>query len=626
MGAVVIMGEDVRVAQALFGLETRGVARRGEIVAIEIAVGVHRAAAGVEAVRTGGLIPLGPAGTAGRTAALHRFVAVAGSVGQRFDAAGDDGVSRHGGLAAEGAGRLPGLLDLALVHAVVVAVEVPRRAADDTSDKVLGVVVGQLGPRAHVDALRQVVAGAGDAPGRRGGVGAVLRVGDEARDGDAAGAGIGFEESRAQRRFIDEAQPLRRLVAVAGHERGVGTAEQVLEVARRPFGGARGRQQELVVRTELVDEVGAVVVEVHGHAVGADAGSGDRRVRGAVEERLLALLEFVGRRKTGELNRGVLLPWIELDAAIHGVGQFERGRKVDLHAAAVGVGQRRVGIGGDVVPEDLGRVVHRLAGRDPALLGGPSGKPGDADRLGELVGLRIAGRVGDVLGAPVVEVVAAGQDALGVHALFDRIAGAPDDADGVALIGRAGEALVPFFGGKPRAAAGRGVVVRQVDLGLHAFVADPERITTVDAERLGVAEGGAGERLRARVDGAVVVALERGQAVRQVDRAVGDKRHDFRRVEADRGAEVVDVGLGFGEVDGFDDAAAVRIGVEVGAVRDVIGLRAGKFGRGVGIEGRGEPAQEETRVGGVGDIPVADARGVDAAGRPDAGEVALLVR
>ena len=254
--------------------------------------------------------------------------------------------------------------------------------------------------------------------------------------------------------------------------------------------------------------------------MGTDAGRRDGGVGGGVEERLLTQFDVRG-------DRGVLLAGIELDAAIHRVGQLEGGREVDLDAAAIGVGERRVRIGGDVVPEDLGCVIHLLTRADAPLLGGPSRKAGDAHGLRELIGLRIAGRVGDVLGAPGVKIVAAGEDALGVHAFLDRVARTADDADRITLIGRAGEAFVPIFGGKPRAAAGRSVVVRQVDLGLHAFVADPERITAVGAERRGVFEGGAGHRLRARVDGSHVVALQRGEAVGQVDRAIGDEWHDF---------------------------------------------------------------------------------------------------
>ena len=167
------------------------------------------------------------------------------------------------------------------------------------------------------------------------------------------------------------------------------------------------------------------------------------------------------------------------------------------------------------MPEDLGRVVHRLAGADAALLGGPGREAGHAHGLCELVGLRIAAGVGDILGAPSVEVVAAGQIALEVDAFFDRIARTADDADGVALIGRASEALIPFFRGEPRTAASRGVEVGEIDLGLHAFVADPESITAIGAEGLGVAEGGAWHGLRAGVDGTHVVSFKRGQSCGQ---------------------------------------------------------------------------------------------------------------
>ena len=332
--------------------------------------------------------------------------------------------------------------------------------------------------------------------------------------------------------------------------------------------------------TELVDEVGAVIVQVHGHAVGTESGRGDGSVGSAMEERLLAELDVAGDRR-------ILLPRVELDTAIHGVGQLEGGREVDLHAAVVSVGQRRVGIGGDVVPEDLGCFVHRLASADAALLGGPGREAGHAHGLRELVGLRITRRVGDVLGAPGVEVVAAGQRTLGVRSLLN---GAADDADGIALISRAGEAFVPFFGGEPRATAGRGVVVGQVDLGLHAFVADPESITAIGTECFSVAEGGARHGLGTCVDGSPVVSFKRRQACGQAYRAVGNQWNNFRRNEADRCAEVVDIGLGFGDLGGGDDASAVRINIKVGAIRDVVGWRAGDFSRGINVERRGEPA------------------------------------
>ena len=184
-------------------------------------------------------------------------------------------------------------------------------------------------------------------------------------------------------------------------------------MARRPLGGPRRSEQQLIVGAELVDEVRAVVIEIHREAGGAQCGRGSVRVRGAVEERLLAFPEFEDARAwRRKLDRRVFLPGIELDAAVHRIGQFEGSREVDLHAAVVGVGQRRVRISGDVVPEEFGGVVHRIAGRDASLLGGPGGKAGDADSLGELVGLRITGRVGEVLRPPDIKIEAGRQLAL----------------------------------------------------------------------------------------------------------------------------------------------------------------------------------------------------------------------
>ena len=237
------MGEDVRVAQALFSLEAGCIARGGEVIAIEVAVGIHRTAVSVEFVRQGSLIPLRPARSAGRAATLHGVIAITRSVGQRLDATGDDRVGRRRGLVAEGAGRLSGFLDLALVHAVEVAVEIPSRTAHDAADQVLGVSVGQFGPRADIDAGREAIAEAVDCPDVRGGVGALLRVDEEARHGVATRTVVGFKEGRAERCFVDEAKALRRLTPIAGDERGVRVAKQGLEVARRPFGGT-GRGEE----------------------------------------------------------------------------------------------------------------------------------------------------------------------------------------------------------------------------------------------------------------------------------------------------------------------------------------------------------------------------------------------
>ena len=144
------------------------------------------------------------------------------------------------------------------------------------------------------------------------------------------------------------------------------------------------------------------------------------------------------------------------------------------------------------MPENLDGLVHRIARGDAALLGRPSGEARHTDGLGELIGLRVAGGIGDVLRAPSVEGEAGREGALGVDAFLDWVAGAADGADGVALRRGAREALVPRLGGEERAARSGRVIIRQVDLGLDAFVADPECIATVGPEALAVRKSGAG--------------------------------------------------------------------------------------------------------------------------------------
>ena len=192
------------------------------------------------------------------------------------------------------------------------------------------------------------------------------------------------------------------------------------------------------------------------------------------------------------------------------------------------------------MPEHLEGFVHRIARGDAALLGCPSGEAGHADSLGELIGLRVAGRISDVLGAPGIEVEAGWKIALGVGAFLDRVAGTADGTDGITLSRGACETFVPRFGGEERAARGGRVIIRQVDLRLHAFITDPERIASVGAEGLAVRKSGARERLRARIHGAIIITLERCQAGWEVDAAIGDKRDNLRRDEADGVGEVVD--------------------------------------------------------------------------------------
>ena len=69
---------------------------------------------------------------------------------------------------------------------------------------------------------------------------------------------------------------------------------------------------------------------------------------------------------------GGLLQRIHFDAAIKGVRQFEGRGQVGLDPAVIGVGQRGERKRGDVVPEDLYRIGHRLAGRGTADIGRPS--------------------------------------------------------------------------------------------------------------------------------------------------------------------------------------------------------------------------------------------------------------
>ena len=439
--------------------------------------------------------------------------------------------------------------------------------------------------------------------------------------------GVRVEEGRTQRGLVDEAQAFRRFAlaarsraaaAVAGEDQVVGVAEQRAQVARRPLGGAGRGQQEVARGAQLVHEVGPVVVEVHRHPVRAEARGARVGVGRAMEERLLP------EAAVGD-QRGVFLPGVDFQAAVHGVRQLEGGREVDLHAAVVGVGERREGISGDVMPEQARGVGHRLAGGRAGLALRPGGEAGDAHGFRQLESLRITGRGRDVLGAPGVEVEARREDALGVDAFADGIARSADGADAVALVRGGRKSFVPIILREPGAAAGRGVVVGQVDLGLHAFVADPESVASVRAERRRVGVGRARHRLRAGVDGAHVVALQAGEAGGQVERAVGDERDELGRVEVDRIAEVIDQGLGLRGAGRGDDTTVGDVR-EVGVVRDEVGGRARKFLHRVDVERRGQPTEEEARVRRVAHVPVAHARSVGAAGRPHAGQVALLVR
>ena len=188
--------DDIGIAQPLFGLEARRVARGAQVVAIVISVIIEGSAAGVEIIRPRGEGPGGsPCARAGkRRGFLDGGEPVAGGVSQRFDATGEDGVGRGGGLAAEGPRGLARLFELTLIHTVVVAVEVPSRSAGDASSQVLVVVYGQFGPRQDVDALRQGIDRAAHRPGDGARVGASFGIGEKPRDRVTAAAGVSFEE------------------------------------------------------------------------------------------------------------------------------------------------------------------------------------------------------------------------------------------------------------------------------------------------------------------------------------------------------------------------------------------------------------------------------------------------
>ena len=224
------------------------------------------------------------------------------------------------------------------------------------------------------------------------------------------------------------------------------------------------------------------------------------------------------------------------------------------------------------MPEDFDGLIHRIAGGDAALLGRPRGEAGHADGLGELVGLRVAGGIADVLGAPGFKVEAGREGALGVDAFLDRVSGAADGAEGVALRRGARETLVPRFSGEKRATRSGCVIVREIDLRLHAFVADPESVAAVGAERLAVREGGAWQRLGARVHGAEIVAVERGRAGWDVDGAEGDERDQCVGWVRDGGRQAVKQGLAFRAGHHIGDAAIeiAGIGREEGAVGEIV--------------------------------------------------------
>ena len=382
------VGDVERLEDALLGLEVGAEGRVAEIIAVE-EIGVIDGGAFVEAflgqqgvVAVAELRPevvlLALAGRVRRFG--QRRDAVAGGERERFQSAGDDGVAvadldlahqaRGGGLVVDG-------LDLALIHAVVIAVEVPGGPAHDASFEVLGIVLVEFRPRQAVDADRS-----DRIAGQRLGAGGV-----KAGDRGAADQGVGLdEEAVADRRFVDEAHAFRRLAGVLLLELIIGGSEQVRQVARGPLAHARVGGEQVLRRSDLVHQVGAVEIEV-------------REARGGVEKGLAAVV--------GDRRGDVLLVGIEFEPAVGDVREFERSRKVQFESAAVGVGQGRERPRGHVVPQGPHRIGHGLAGDRAALTRRPEREPGRIEDLAHQQAVGSArGRVGvlDVGVAPGHEV------------------------------------------------------------------------------------------------------------------------------------------------------------------------------------------------------------------------------
>ena len=156
--AGVAVRQDERIAQTLFALEERRIGRRGEIIAVVILRG--GAARGVVEVGRGD-------GLEGRLAdgvqilGDHGRSPIAGGEAQRLDAAGDEGLAAGAGGARQGLAAIGGVardragLNLLFVHAVEVAVQVPRRSAGDATGQIFdGRGAVEFRPRVAVDAKR----------------------------------------------------------------------------------------------------------------------------------------------------------------------------------------------------------------------------------------------------------------------------------------------------------------------------------------------------------------------------------------------------------------------------------------------------------------------------------------
>ena len=177
-----------------------------------------------------------------------RIATQAGGVGERFDSAGDvaEGIGWRS-LVAQRAGGRGGGFDFPLIHAVVVTIKIPGRAADDACGPVvrMGRRAGDRRPSKHV---------------ARGARGTTLDVG--------VNTGL-VKEFRGQWDFVGEAEALRGFGTVAcldQADRAVDPGEAA-QVARCPFRRARRGLEDFRRAADLIHQVGAVVVQVGGHAV-----------------------------------------------------------------------------------------------------------------------------------------------------------------------------------------------------------------------------------------------------------------------------------------------------------------------------------------------------------------------